>query len=70
MAFPHPQLTFPLIMSTPFTFRHFNHLPRCQTWIDTTFQVYALNYAHAGRIRWAMDGGDLRTLEAPVCWWT
>ena len=49
---------------------HFNHLPRCAVWIDQRFDFYALNYCHAGRIRWGMNGGPLRTLTAPVAWWT
>jgi hypothetical protein len=47
-----------------------NHLPQCRAWIDREFPGAALNYAHAGRIRWAMNGDALQTLHAPVAWWT
>lgn len=48
-----------------------DHLPACPAWIDRAFpHYYALNYAHSGRIRWAV--GDARSviLHAPVAWWT
>ena len=52
-------------------FPHFNHIPRCRVWIDRVYQHYlALNYAHSGQIRWAVDGGEPRALTAPVAWWT
>ena len=39
--------------------------------MDQTFDGRcALNYAHAGRIRWAMGEGETRELIAPVFWWT
>lgn len=58
-------------MKPPFAFHHYDHLPRCQVWIDTIFKGYCgLNYAHSGQIRWAVDGGEPKVLTAPVAWWT
>jgi len=58
-------------MSHPFRFLHFNHLPNCTAWVDRTFEGYfALNYAHAGRISWGMNGAPLQELTAPAAWWT
>ena len=54
-----------------FNFESFNHLPQCQTLIDTVYsKKLGLNYAHAGSIVWSMDGGEERVLEGPVAWWT
>ncbi len=58
-------------MDAPFQFLHFNHLPTCRAWIDKRFEgVYALNYAHGGRIHWSVNGEPLREFTAPVAWWT
>lgn len=52
------------------------HVPRCSVWIDRYFEHYwALNFAPAGRIAWAMgpEGERARRpihLHAPVAWWT
>jgi len=55
----------------PFQFSHYDHIPRCCVWIETVFKGYcALNYAHSGKVRWAMDGGAGKVLAAPVAWWT
>jgi AraC-like DNA-binding protein len=52
-------------------FGAYDHVPQCEAWIDQFFpHNYALNYAHSGRIRWAMNGERLITLNAPVAWWT
>lgn len=57
--------------SSDLEFLHFNHLPNCKAWINHVFRGYcALNYAHAGRIRWKMNDGSERELIAPVAWWT
>jgi len=48
-----------------------DHVPGCRAWIDRRFEDrVAINYAHAGRIQWAMGKGELRELRAPVLWWT
>ena len=48
-----------------------DHLPDCRAWIDRQFpNLYALNFAAAGRIRWRSAQGALQTLPAPVAWWT
>ncbi len=58
-------------MEAPFLFGHFNHLPGCRVWVDTKFKDYiALNYAHSGVIRWALDCVEPINLKAPVAWWT
>ena len=38
--------------------------------MDERFRYFALNYAHSGRIYWAMEGHERRILAAPVAWWT
>jgi AraC-like DNA-binding protein len=54
-----------------FRFLHFNHLPKCTAWVDEIYDGYfALNYAHAGRISWGVNGGEPRELAAQVAWWT
>ena len=54
-----------------FEFDSFNHLPHCEAWIDNVYKRrVGLNYAHSGKIRWAMDGDKERILEGPVAWWT
>ena len=58
-------------MKAPFAFHHYDHLPGCRVWIDTVFKGFcALNYAHSGQIRLAVDGGATKILTAPVAWWT
>jgi AraC-like DNA-binding protein len=47
-----------------------NFLPHCAARIDTRFSYFAMNYAHAGRIYWEMEGYPRRILAAPVAWWT
>jgi AraC-like DNA-binding protein len=47
-----------------------NNLPQCRAWIDREFPYCAINYAHSGRIWWAMHNEPLRVLTAPVAWWT
>ena len=55
----------------------YNHIPRCEAWIDRTFDMFAINFAYAGRIRYALPVAATRkatpptiTLEAPIAWWT
>ncbi len=58
-------------MNPPITFRHHNHLPGFQGWVDRTFPgVHALNYAHSGRVLYGIDGSPLREIHGPVAWWT
>lgn len=58
-------------MKSPFTFQHFEHIPRCQVWVETAYKHFcALNYAHSGQILWAAEGGEPKVLTAPVAWWT
>ncbi len=53
------------------SFDSYDHLPTCPAWIDRCFpHYYALNYAHSGRIRWALNNGGAIILNAPVAWWT
>jgi AraC family transcriptional regulator, arabinose operon regulatory protein len=53
------------------TFLAFDHVPRCSVWIDRDFPEYfALNFACAGEIQWAMNGSSPVTLAAPAVWWT
>jgi AraC-like DNA-binding protein len=52
------------------SFRASEHLPRCPAWIDRSFGVWALNYAHGGRVAWLRSDGRRLTLQAPVAWWT
>jgi AraC-like DNA-binding protein len=48
-----------------------DHLPKCPAWIDRSFpHFYALNYAHRGRIRFAVGETRPVVLNAPVAWWT
>lgn len=48
----------------------FNHIPRYGDTVDTTFHTWALNYAHSGQISYSAEGGEERTLEGPVAFWT
>jgi AraC-like DNA-binding protein len=49
----------------------YGHLPECSVYLDRSFpNFYALNYAHSGRIKWALNGGRSVILAAPVAWWT
>ena len=53
------------------TFGACDHLPACPASIDRFFpHYYALNYAHSGRIRWALNNARPVVLNAPVAWWT
>lgn len=48
-----------------------DHVPACPASIDRNFpHYYALNYAHRGRIRWALNDARPLVLNAPVAWWT
>jgi hypothetical protein len=48
-----------------------DHLPKCPASIDRSFpHYYALNYAHSGRIYWALNDTRPLILNAPVAWWT
>lgn len=50
---------------------NFNHSPRLVAWKDTRFpDYYVIDYCHSGFIRWGMGHEKLRTLHAPVAWWT
>ncbi len=50
---------------------HWQHIPSCEAWIDRRFDDYfALNFACAGRISFALGGGKAQVLSAPVAWWT
>jgi AraC-like DNA-binding protein len=51
-------------------FHHYNYLPACRAWIDTSFDRYALNFCRSGRIRWAMHEDEPQFLTGPVAWWT
>lgn len=51
------------------SFGVFNHLPRCAAQMDTRFQAFALNYAHAGHIYWAVGEEAPRELRGPVAFW-
>ncbi|MEM1212397.1 MAG: AraC family transcriptional regulator [Planctomycetota bacterium] len=48
----------------------FNHIPAHRDEVHGRFETCAINYAHAGEIRWAVDGGPSVTLRAPVAFWT
>jgi AraC-like DNA-binding protein len=53
------------------TFGACDHVPACPASIDRAFpHYYALNYAHSGRIYWALDKSRPIILNAPVAWWT
>jgi len=58
-------------MTSLFQFSYFNHLPKCEVWVDAVYDgLFALNYAHDGRFFWGRDGGELQELVGPVAWWT
>lgn len=43
--------------------------PHCQAEVDTPYPFYAINYAHAGLVRWTNAQGQDRNLRGPVAWW-
>jgi AraC-like DNA-binding protein len=48
-----------------------DHQPRCSVWLKGwSSEYYALNFARAGRIRWATGRRRPVELAAPVAWWT
>lgn len=48
----------------------YNRLASHQEWFDRRQDSWALNYAHRGRLSFAIDGGPTRILQAPVAYWT
>lgn len=59
------------LRSPPLDLIRADHLPGCRVWIERRFEDrVAINYAHSGRIWWAMGKNDLLELVGPVIWWT
>ena len=51
-------------------YHSYRYLPECYTWIDTSMDHYAFNFASGGYLHWMDDRDCVVKLHAPLIWWT
>jgi AraC-like DNA-binding protein len=52
------------------TFRFHLETPACTAWCRKRFAYFVLDYSHAGRVSFSMDGSRPVLFEGPMAWWT
>jgi AraC-like DNA-binding protein len=60
-----------LIKSTDgIEFIGFNHVPKCNAWVEKYFPYYVIQYAERGELDFFIDSKPVNNLKGPVVWLT